>query len=270
VVPRAVYDQPAPSIRVSPTAVSFQVPSGGEDANPQPVSLVNGGALPISWSAVSDGQWLAVVPSTGVLGTGQTAILSLVPSSEGLPDGEHAASLIIGAPGSAGHPQIIAATLRVGAPPPPTELIIADQASSYRAFGNAATALTTAQTFVATAGEIRAIAVGLSRAGSPAQEVTAAIRSAPNGPDLATVQLPAVASTDYRSPSWVVGTFPVPVVTTPGETYVLVLGVPAANKAHYHRWSVDSRNPYPGGTVLVGTKIYSTLDATARIIHIQP
>ena len=270
VVSRAVYDQPAPSIRVSPTTVAFQAPSG-EDVPPRVVGLTNAGGIPVSWSATTDGQWLAVVPSSGVLGAGQTTMLSLEPSAAGLVDGEHAASVIISAPGATGSPQVVTATLLIGgAPTTPSELIIAERATGSRPLGNHVSTLVTSQTFVAPGTAIHGITVGLSRVGNPPHPVTAAIRRTANGPDLATVQLPAAASTDYRAPSSIVVAFPAPVVTIPGESYLLVLGVPAANNTNFYRWSVDMQNPYPDGTIQVGTKPYLYLDAIARITHSQP
>jgi hypothetical protein len=270
VVPRAVYDQPAPSIRVSPAVVSFQAAPGGGDVPPRAVALANAGAFPVSWSAASDGQWLTVVPSEGVLQAGQTAILSLAAATAGLVDGEHSASVIVTAPGAAGSPQVVSATLLIGESSSTSELVIADRVSGYRAFGNHTLTLTTAQTFVAPSAAIHGIAVGLSRAGNPAHAVTASIRRTPTGPDLATVQLAAVTSTDFRAPSWMVGTFSAPVVTVAGDPYVLVLRVPAASSTQHYRWSVDTQNPYPDGMVQVETKPYLFLDALARIIHAQP
>jgi hypothetical protein len=49
-----------------------------------------------------------------------------------------------------------------------------------------------------------------------------------------------------------------------------VLSVPAASGAHYYRWSVDTRDPYPAGMVRVGTKLYHFQDALARIIYSEP
>jgi hypothetical protein len=270
VVPRAVYDEPGPSIRVSPPAVAFQAASGGANPPPRPVELANAGVVPVSWSATVDGAWLAVAPLAGTLDAGQTAVLSLAPSIEGLADGGHAATVTIEAAGAAGSPQVITATLLIGQAPALGELIIAEHATGYRALGVTPTTLAAAQTFVAPSATIHGIAVALSRKGEPADPVTATIRRTLNGPDLASVQLPDVASIDYRNPSSVTGTFPEPVAVVPGESYLLMLGVPAASSADYYRWSVDTKNPYPDGMVQVGTKLYPYQDALARIIHGQP
>jgi hypothetical protein len=270
VVPRAVYDQPAPSIRVSLTALSFLAMSGGANPPPRTVELTNAGAGSVSWSVAVDSDWVTVTPSTGTLEAGETAVLSLAPSIEGLADGEHAASVTISAPGAAGSPQVVTATMLIDSPDAPREVIIAERASGYQPFGNASITLAAAQSFVAPSASIHGIVVALSREGSPAHAVTATIRRTLNGPDLATVQLPAVASVDYRNPSSVVGTFPAPVPVVPGETYLIVLGVPAANSGHHYRWSVDIRNPYPDGMVQIGTKAYQYHDANARIMYGQP
>jgi hypothetical protein len=267
VVPRAVYDRPAPAIGVSPAAVAFLADPGGANPPPAAVELANAGAVAVSWSATVEGAWLAVTPSAGTLEAGQTAMLSLAPSIEGLADGEHAASVTISAPGAAGSPQVVTATLVIGQPAPAGELVIAERATGYRSIGDTPITVSVAQAFVAPSASIRGLVVGLSRKGNPAHAITATLRRTLDGPDLATVQLSGVASIDYRSPSSVVATFPAPVAVIPGETYLLMLSVPVADSANCYRWSVDLKNPYPDGMVQVGTKPYWYQDAVARIAY---
>ena len=271
VVPRAVYDQPAPSIRVSPAQISFQGVPGGEDPAARTVGLTNVGAGSVSWSATVEAGWLTVSPAAGTLGAGQTAILSLTPSLQGLADGEHTGSVVISAPGAVGSPQVVAATLVIAPPGATRELVIADQASGYRALGDSSVTLSAAQTFLAPSASIQGIEVALSRIGSPAHDVTATIRRTLTGPDLASVRLAGgVVSADYRNPRPSRRTFPAPVAVIPGEPYLLVLSVPAASSAHHYRWSVDTRDPYPAGMIQVGTKLYHYQDALARIVYREP
>ena len=58
--------------------------------------------------------------------------------------------------------------------------------------------------------------------------------------------------------------------TVPGESYLLILRVPAADSSNFYRWSVDIEDPYPDGMVQAGTKFYRYQDAVARIIHSAP
>jgi hypothetical protein len=149
----------------------------------------------------------------------------------------------ISAPGAAEAP-VVTATLLIGPARRPGELVIAEQVSGYQSLGVTSANASVAQTFVAPSGSISGIAVALSRSGNPAHAVMAVIRRTLNGPDLATVQLAGVVSVDYRAPSSMAGTFASPVAVIPGEIYLLVLSVPAADSANHYRWSVDTSNPY--------------------------
>jgi uncharacterized protein (TIGR03437 family) len=105
--------QAAPSLTIAPQSLTFNYSNGGSVPPPQTVSITNGGAGALSWTASSSDYWLAVSPVSG--NAPGTLTVSINPAN--LAVGTYTASLQITAAGAAGNPASLAVTLVVTGTP---------------------------------------------------------------------------------------------------------------------------------------------------------
>ncbi len=112
-----------PTISLSPTTITFSAPTGGPNPTPQSVTLTNVGGGTLNWTAsastVTGGSWLAVTPTTGSLGPGASANLSLSIDviTTALAAGAYSGTITVTAPGATNSPQTVAVTLNVNGTP---------------------------------------------------------------------------------------------------------------------------------------------------------
>src|SRR5579871_1578842 len=100
----------APSISLSPGAVSFSANQGGASPASKTVSLSNAGGGTLNWSAAAvGGSWLSVTPASG---TGP-ATLTISAVTSGLAAGNYTGSIQVTATGAGNTPQTIAVSFIV-------------------------------------------------------------------------------------------------------------------------------------------------------------
>jgi hypothetical protein len=74
---------------------------------PQELTLANIGVGPLNWTASTDATWLTVEPVSGVLGAQESTVLTVTPSTESLPLGDHSATITIQDPNASNSPQTV-------------------------------------------------------------------------------------------------------------------------------------------------------------------
>ncbi|MDB6086160.1 MAG: hypothetical protein JWN43_4041, partial [Gammaproteobacteria bacterium] len=99
-----------PSISLGITSLQFATVPGGS-ANPQTVSIANGGGGTLNWFASSNASWLTVSPASGT-GNG---VLTVSAASSSLAAGTYTTTVAISALGATNSPQYINVTLVIGA-----------------------------------------------------------------------------------------------------------------------------------------------------------
>ncbi|HSU14349.1 BACON domain-containing protein [Longimicrobium sp.] len=104
-----------PSLSVSPPSVSFSAAQGSSAAS-QTVTVTNTGGGTLSWSADESIAWLSLSPTSGTLGAGQSAQVTLSPNTAGLAAGPYPGSIDFSAPGADGSPRSVGVDLTVTGP----------------------------------------------------------------------------------------------------------------------------------------------------------
>jgi hypothetical protein len=107
----------APRIGLNPHGLTIRLVVGGAAAN-RAVSLTNGGAGMLDWSADSDASWLVVEPGSGSLGAASSEPLTLRVDPSGLSEGSYTANVAVEASGASNTPQGVSVTLQVVAQAP--------------------------------------------------------------------------------------------------------------------------------------------------------
>ena len=109
-----------PRIGLNPSGLSFRLTAGGAPAS-RAVSLTNGGAGTLDWSADSGASWLSVEPASGSLGSASSEPLTLKADPSGLAEGSYTASVAVESSDASNSPQAVTVTLPVGLPAPADE-----------------------------------------------------------------------------------------------------------------------------------------------------
>lgn len=107
---------PAPAtLNVTPASLSFTGTAGGANPAAQALSITNGGAGSLNWTAQaqSSGNWLKLNTTSGT--TPGTVNVSV--DLTGLAANTYSGSVTVTSPGAAGSPKVIGVTLTVGAAP---------------------------------------------------------------------------------------------------------------------------------------------------------
>jgi hypothetical protein len=107
----------APRIEMRPAGpLVFSVPA---DFGPvsQPLTVTNTGGGVLNWSASVDAGWLALEPSEGALGSGQSQEVAVTVTSQSLQPGNYLAAITVLDPEAENSPQILGVTLDVGLKP---------------------------------------------------------------------------------------------------------------------------------------------------------
>ncbi len=105
----------APSLSVSPTALSFSGTAGAANPAAQAVAITNGGSGTLSWTASTTTKWITVSPSSGTA----PGSISIQPNLSGLTAKTYSGTVTVRAPGAKNTPQTISVTLSVAAANPP-------------------------------------------------------------------------------------------------------------------------------------------------------
>ncbi|HVE42334.1 MAG TPA: hypothetical protein VNM14_20790 [Planctomycetota bacterium] len=112
-----------PKIVLDPTALVFDLPTGGTAASAN-VTLKNGGdgGTPLAFTTSStDGTWLSVAPANGNVTSGSSTTLTVTATPGAKASGSYTARIIVGSPAGAGHatnaPQMIFVTMNLTGSP---------------------------------------------------------------------------------------------------------------------------------------------------------
>jgi hypothetical protein len=118
-----LYQTAGPAIlRVSPSALTFNAVVGQGNPPAQLITVQNSGSGVLNFSiASSDPGLVSVAPSTGTLGSGQSAAATVFVTNPQVAGSRHA-TLTISAPGAQNSPQFVSMTVNTTAPPPPAVL----------------------------------------------------------------------------------------------------------------------------------------------------
>jgi hypothetical protein len=115
-VPVTLTVNAAPRISLNPVTLDFAATSGGPGSS-KAVSVTNGGAGTLAWSALPDAAWITVTPSSGSLGPASSEPLTIRIDPAGLPEGAHTGAVVVSAGSAVNTPQGVVVNLQVGPPP---------------------------------------------------------------------------------------------------------------------------------------------------------
>jgi len=105
-----------PKLTLDKESLSFVVPSGASQSDPELFKVVNTGEGQLSWSAVADAPWLLLSPSSGVLATGSSESVRAGVDASGLSSGSFDAVVTVSSPEALNPPETLAVEVDVGAP----------------------------------------------------------------------------------------------------------------------------------------------------------
>ena len=109
-VPLALTVTPGPVLGVAPPSLSFSV-AEGTTPEPKTLTVTNQGGGTLNWGVSVDADWLTLEPADGSLGPSQTQVVTVSPSPDGLPLGQHLATITVSADQASGSPQTIPVSL---------------------------------------------------------------------------------------------------------------------------------------------------------------
>lgn len=113
---------PAPSISITPTALSFSGIEGGTSPAAQLISLKNPSGGTLTWSANSNAAWLGLSGVSGTTTT-ETDSISANVNLTGLAVGTYTGAITVSASGATNTPQVIPVSLTVSSAPTATPAI---------------------------------------------------------------------------------------------------------------------------------------------------
>jgi outer membrane protein assembly factor BamB len=193
----------APVLAVSPTTLSFSGTQGGANPNPATVNVTNTGGGTLSFTAVSDSNWLIINPSSG--SAPQTLQLSV--NIVGLAQGSYMGHVNVTASGAQNSPQTVTVTLTVAAA---GTLLFGDQtietqrdsnakgiAEAFQTTANVSGTLNLLTVYLDASSTAATVYVGLysDNAGHPGTLLTQGSKTSPTAGTWNTIAVPATAIT---------------------------------------------------------------------------
>ncbi|HEV8687461.1 MAG TPA: galactose oxidase-like domain-containing protein [Gaiellaceae bacterium] len=161
----------APSLAVTPPALSFSAIAGGANPAPRSLSVMNGGGGLLQWSASASVPWLTLFPASGV-GSGTITVGA---SAAGLTAGTYRGAITVSALGAQNAPQTVAVDLTVTAPaPPPPPALVGNDQLEPGVDSNAAGLAEASRTTAAASGTVNRITVYVD-GGSTANKLVAGL-----------------------------------------------------------------------------------------------
>jgi uncharacterized membrane protein len=100
-----------PTLRVTPTSLSFSAKAGGSNPSPKELTITNAGGGLLEWQVTTNATWLKPGVNGGSLEAGESAKLLVFVNIQGLAAGTHKGVVTISAPGAQGSPAQVEVTL---------------------------------------------------------------------------------------------------------------------------------------------------------------
>jgi hypothetical protein len=114
-VPVTLTVSAAPTIRLSPTSLSFTATQGAANPAAQTVNVTNPGGGTLAWTASHNASWLTLNTASGTTTT-ETDPITVSVNTAGMSAGTYNATITITASGAANTPQTVPVTLTLNAP----------------------------------------------------------------------------------------------------------------------------------------------------------
>jgi hypothetical protein len=114
-VPVTLTVNTAPTIRLSPTSLSFTATQGAANPAAQTVNVTNTGGGTLTWTASDNASWLTLNTTSGTTTT-ETDPITVSINTSGMSAGTYNATITITAGGAANTPQTVPVTLTLNPP----------------------------------------------------------------------------------------------------------------------------------------------------------